>query len=565
MPTVTGPASPAPSPRDPARSEPQSTADPAAAPADDVQVWSHEGDGATAALQPVARDHFSTAPDGSLSLSGPRVNVVMPETVAVRVHEIRMTEVLEAVDSPFERDPRPDAPGRFEATAGTARAGALTAFATSAAVIDDADRWAGHEVKWGDDGQLKVVPYSLVTNFFNSYFHPKERTLALGALGVVEPGADGIAAYAGEVPGWERPSPGLVIDGAASRDIVAHEAAHAVLHAVKPGLAYGVGLGYQEGFADAVSALTALGDPDVVARVLDETGGDLSRSSEVTRVAEEVGVVNEYMRGHGDDTSAMRDLVEDVKLSDLNVQPSSHDVPGMMFVPSRSPHAVGHVFSRAVWDFTKELFDAAVDAGEAPEAAIAHARDVAGTVMMRAARYLPEHHLTFESVAHAMVRVEAEVFGGAHRAALVEAWRGREVLPDDFDADVLLAERAEAVPDFTLPTDVTDPAEVFAHLEAYEAEVHAEAMAASDSGERGPFAGLLWHHPLLPQMEIVSPSELSLYSDTTGEDGFRVVRLAYDTTGASADHEFTAHISMTFDPAGKLTGVQAIRPIFPSF
>jgi hypothetical protein len=529
---------------------------------EDVFVWANEGNpDVTGRLQPVPRRHFGERADGSLSLSGPRVNVEMPTRISVRVHEIRMTEVLESVPSPFERDPRPDAQGAFSAEATTARAGATTAFYASTQVLDFAERWAGHRVDWGEEGRLKVVPYSLVTNFFNSYYHPKSRTLALGALGTVDPNDSGIAPHTGEVPGWERPSPGLEIDGATSRDIVAHEAAHAILHAVKPGLAYGVGRAYQEGFADIMSALTALSDPDVADRVLAQTGGDLSRDNEVTEVAEEVGVVNDYIaHGHGD-TSSMRSLLEDVKLSDLNTAPKDADVPGMGMVPSRSAHAVGHVFSRAAWDFLVAIYESEKAGGKSETQALAAARDHVGSVLMRSARHLPEHHLTFESVALAMVRVEKESMGGTHTPALIQAFVDRGVFEPGMDVQGKLDEAKSALPEFSLPPRIKDAHEILEHLKIYEAEA-----LATIGNARGPHPHLLWHNPYVPSIEIVDPAELSLYSDVTDEDGWRVIRLAYETDGPSGSTDpFTAHISVVFDTDGKLADVKSHRPTFPSY
>jgi hypothetical protein len=556
-PVVTTPANDAPA-TDAADDQGGPAPAPSSAPGGDVFVWANEGDPATpGALQPIDRAHFGAAADGSPTLAGPRVNVSMPDRIAVRVHEIRMTDVLADVDNPFS-DPTPDASGAFSATAGTAAAGATTAFYAATQVIDDADRWAGHKVAWGDDGRLDVVPYSLVTNFFNSYYHPASRTLALGALGAVDANSDRLAPYTGEVPGWDTDSPGLVIDGAASRDIVAHEAGHAVLYALKPGLAYGVGRAYQEGFADALSALTALGDPDVAKRVLQQTGGDLRKSSEVTQVAEEVGVVNGYMPNHGDDTSAMRSLLEVVKLSDISSGPRDRDVPGMGMVPSRSPHSVGHVFSGAAWDFTAAVFDAEKQVDGDDDAALQRTRDYVGTVLMRASRHLPEHDLTFESVAHAMLRVEREVFGGKHSAALVKAFADREVIPADLDVDAMITTRKSELPDFTLPATVTTQAEILAKLTAYETA----ALAAIPDGDRGPHPHLLWHNPYMASIVTVDPSKLSLYSDDTDKDGWRVIRLAYDTTGAGGP--FTAHISVVLDENGKLADVRSDRPNFPS-
>lgn len=574
MPIVTRPPSSSPAPTaSPDPAEPSSTSSAAPSPhapaapgvssSDSVFVWANEGNpDAPGALQPIHPRHFNTTSEGRLSLSGARVDIAMPERIAVRVHEVLLTEVIESVDSPFGATVRSDDEGIFDALPGSARAGATTAFYAATQVIDDADRWAGHLVPWGDDGKLKVVPYSLVTDFFNSYFNTKTRTLELGALGRVEAGADGLRPYAGDVPGWSEPSPGLVIDGAASRDIVAHEAGHAVLYAVKPGLAYGVGRAYQEGFADALAALTALGDADVVARVLEETGGDLTRPSEVTRVAEEVGVIKRYQSGHeADGSCCMRSLLEDVTLADFSASASAADVPGMDFSPTRSAHRVGHIFSRAVYDFMVAVYKAEKRTGATAEAALAAARDVAGTVLLRATRYVPEHHVTFESVALAMVRVEDEVFGQRHRGALVEAFQDRGVFSADVDVDALLEERAVKPPAFTLPPTVTDPADILAQLKEYE-----QLALAQAGGGQGPHTFLLFHNHFVPAMENVSPDAVTLHSDLTDDEGYRVLRLAYESArGGHPREPFTAYLSVVLDPAGELVDVKSDRAIFPTF
>lgn len=371
--------------RDDLPAELRAVVDPAVA--DYVPVWGFESDPEGAGgLQPVHISHFDLDADGRvIGLSGPRVKIVMPEEIIVKLDDMTF-KPTEPVPSPLPTDVEARQDGAFVFAPSDPLTGATTAFYAASKVIEAADRWAGRTVGWGKNGQITVIPYKFVTHFFNAYFDGRDKTLNLGSLGNVD-AEKGIVPYSGEVPGWEIKVENLLIDASRSRDIVAHEAGHAVLDALKPGMRYGMGMAFNEGFSDVVAFLTAFDDPDVVARVLEETGGDLSKSNEASRVAEVVGAaVSRYKNDDtsDDDQRYMRSVRSELTMKDTGLAADARDIPGMGFSPLRSPHRIGEIVSGMAYDLFVALYDQWVAAGETPEVAIATAKETVGALIVRA-------------------------------------------------------------------------------------------------------------------------------------------------------------------------------------
>jgi len=384
---------------------------------------------------------------------------------------------------------------------------------------------------------------------------------------------DQIRGFSGTPPGWEKPVEDLVLDGARSRDIVAHEAGHAALSGVKPGLSHGMSMALNEAVADTIGCLTAFDDPDVTARVLAETGGDLSQPNEATRIAE---VIGEAKHRYGDDDPAnddqryIRSLHSDLTLDDLNLERDQTDLPGMGMAPSRDPHKVGHVISGGLYELFTSLYEDGKAAGKAPEEAIAEAKDVVGTLAMRATRHVGEHNVSFRDYALSMVKIDRELYGGAHEAQLRAAFEKRKLIDPGEDLGAALQAREKKLPEFVLPGDVKDPAEVMAQIEAFEQSQVARVKAAETREEREAVL-LLRHNPYIPDVARIQADELSVLSDDTADDGVRVVRLRYKTDPPGAfgevpeEHMINAYKSLVFDKDGRLIDAHFDIPRGPDF
>lgn len=174
----------------------------------------------------------------------------------------------------------------------------------------------GRQVRWAFGApQLLVVPRA--GEWANAYYERESHSVQL---------------FHFLAPGGQR------IFTCHSQDIVAHETAHAVLDGIAPDL-YGAvtpqALAIHEAVADMAALLCSLRCRELTRRVLDQTGGDIRRSSVLSGLAEQ------FAGGLGRGTPFLRDLDNDRSLC-----PSA---PPERRVDRSEPHALSEVLTGALY------------------------------------------------------------------------------------------------------------------------------------------------------------------------------------------------------------------------
>jgi len=529
-----------------------------------VHVWAYESDPSSpGGLQPISIGHFSLDAEGKIStLSGERIRIEMPKEIATKVDDISLTEVTEKVRSNFPTHITLNKDGKFAFSEESPLTGATTAFYSAAKVIEEADRWAGYQLSWGKDGTLVMKPYEFVTDFFNAYYNRADGSLVLGALGSVDAETGKIGGFTGTPAGYDNPVENMMLDGAKSRDIVSHEAGHAVLDALKPGMKHGMGIAYHEGFADMINFLSALEDPDVIARVLTETNGDLSKPHEASRMAEVIGHTTHKHNNHAhdDDHDYVRLTKNNTRVEDAGLTRDDNGIPGLGIAPSRDPHKIGQVLSGAGHDAFVNIYEKELQKGKSPEEAIAIARETMGTILVRSTRFIGEHQTSMRDAAIAMLRVDDMNYGKEYRAELVKAFEERGLIDAGENIDELINARSKPLPNFTLSKDVTDHQDILDRLDEYEMNYVNSLPDDVDD----PVPGLLRHNAYVPSWEYIKKSDLSVHSDVTAEDGVRMIRLSYekeetDLMGNKSTERY--FLSTVFGKSGKLIDVHSDRAV----
>lgn len=275
-----------------------------------------------------------------------------------------------------------------------------------------ASEWAGRNVPWGNGGQLEVFPHDFIG--LNAYFAPWDRSLRMG----ISVFRDGDALK--------------TLETATSRDILAHEAGHAIHHALKPNektalTPSGQGFGqWGESFGDQMALWMSLRDPERARQLVEslprDAAGklDLSQSNRLSRIGELFG------RALGKGEAPLRDAVNDFAMGDKvdEVHEKSEVLTGAAY------RVFGAVFERL-----RSAMPEGPESAAADVKALRAAADVMGTLLVRATEHTPENFMSLHDVAKAYLTVDRECFGGAYGQLLRDEFLRRGLLrPEQLDA-----------------------------------------------------------------------------------------------------------------------------------
>ena len=142
---------------------------------------------------------------------------------------------------------------------------------------------------------------------------------------------------------------GRTVYSGESPDIVCHEQGHAVLDAIRPEL-FDAGsieaAAFHESFGDMSAILVALQLPTLRAAVLTETGGDLTRSSRLSRLAEQLGWAIRQFSPDAVERDCLRNAVNSFVYTNPEGLPSNAPAASL----SSEPHSFSRVFTAAFFE-----------------------------------------------------------------------------------------------------------------------------------------------------------------------------------------------------------------------
>jgi len=215
-----------------------------------------------------------------------------------------------------------------------------------------------------------------------------------------------------------------VVFASESPDIVAHELGHGILDSLRPDLWNTASLeifAFHEAFGDIMAVVSALEWPGVVEMILKETGGNLSLSNAVSRMAEELGIAlyreTNGAKGH---PNCLRNLVNDYKYVDPDHLPSTGPLV-------REPHSFSQVFSGAWYEALIAVQRHIASDGTSPAEALSKARDVLLRTFLEGVLHAPENHSFFNAVGMAMYAALSTVEGGAYLQDVKTVFQSRGV------------------------------------------------------------------------------------------------------------------------------------------
>jgi len=211
-----------------------------------------------------------------------------------------------------------------------------------------------------------------------------------------------------------------------SPDVVAHECGHGVLDTLKPVLfeiASIEAAAFHESFGDMSAILTALQLPSIRQTVLEETDGNLSRNSSVSRVAEQLGFALRQRRPSSVDTDSLRNAANSFLYLDPLALPSTGPASQL----TRAAHNFSRVFTGA---FLEALGGMVRKLASRPTADDVEegAADM-GRLLARAVVETPVSTKFFQAVAEQLVIADDALFGGKYAEALTTSFVRRNLMP----------------------------------------------------------------------------------------------------------------------------------------
>ena len=229
---------------------------------------------------------------------------------------------------------------------------------------------------------------------------------------------------------FHEPIEGKNVYSGDSGEVVGHEAGHAILDALRPAYfnLWGTEPGaFHESFGDVLAMLASFKDKRVLDRVLEQTGGDLSKFNISAALGEELGVAINKVSGEnatgGDYT---RNAINEFKYQDPATLPRDGGPDKL--------HAEVHDFSRLWTGAFYEIFTAMVNghkaAGLDAGAAISKAADegLKMTADLFKKGYAPEGNFKYKDMAQALIKSENDHNGGKYTGLISKVMTDRKII-----------------------------------------------------------------------------------------------------------------------------------------
>jgi hypothetical protein len=285
---------------------------------------------------------------------------------------------------------------------------------------------------------------------------------------------------------------GITVYSGESPDVVCHETGHAVLDALQPHLwdaASAEVAAFHESFADISAILSGLQLESLRVEMMAETNGRISRSSQMSRLAEQLGWAIRQISPNAVDPDCLRNAANQFFYRDPVGLPPSAPAAEL----SSEPHSFSRVFTGAALRALDGIFQCQPtrDANALHQASI----DI-GRLLVAAVSAAPVVPAYYAQVAAHMLTADQQLFSGRYGRALRAAFVRHGILSPSAAAGLtpqVMAPQAasifgEAQPELAGLTTMTMPGESYGITQAFSVRVptnqgrFAVASAATDTG-----------------------------------------------------------------------------------
>ncbi|HEX8246853.1 MAG TPA: M36 family metallopeptidase [Pyrinomonadaceae bacterium] len=221
---------------------------------------------------------------------------------------------------------------------------------------------------------------------------------------------------------------------AASTDVVAHEAGHALLDTIRPDLWSSTLTepnAFHEAFGDCLAILTALFDQETRVALL-AASPDLGTANFVEAAAEELSDTVRLAIGEKHPAAAPRHALNNFRWQLPTTLPSS----GPPDVLISEIHSFGRVFSGCFYDVIRNIFNSFPVKNEAT---LLTAAQTAGKLLIKGAGSAPQTPRFFQAVGRSMTATDQTLNSGANRDAIRDAFARHNIT---LGTNAMLAPRA---------------------------------------------------------------------------------------------------------------------------
>lgn len=225
---------------------------------------------------------------------------------------------------------------------------------------------------------------------------------------------------------FSHPQIGGTVYAADSADVVSHECGHSILDSYRPEL-WSVAFlevgAFHECFGDFTALMHAMSHGEMVHAALSETGGDLSKSNVVSRLAEQFGLAIATLDPAGRDPAYLRNAVNSFKYVDPSTLPES----ALDNQLAAETHNFSRVFTGALYDCFVGVYESNKAAGLAPFDAVVQARDVLCRYVLKAVQNVPVNAKFFEAVARTVMWADSTDNAGKYQQILQTVFANRNI------------------------------------------------------------------------------------------------------------------------------------------
>ncbi|MBX3170236.1 MAG: hypothetical protein KF760_22715 [Candidatus Eremiobacteraeota bacterium] len=409
------------------------------------------------------------------------------------------------------------------------------------------DQAGNYLMQPGSDGESQVnaqVVTSQTLNMWQNYRGGQiEWSFGSRVLDVVPHKKQGMNAYYSR---WEgstnyffQDSPQLqtTVKTANSVDVVAHETGHSVLDGMKPGYLSTNDRetgAFHEAFGDCSAMLFTLQDEAMRERILEQTGGDLSKPGNLAWLAEEFGKARRL--ANDDPADDDRPWLRNAQNKFTYVKPESlGDGRGDDDTLGGEIHSFGRLWAGAFYDCLNATYQDGLAQGLGPNQALKFAADTLGPLFARAVDRAPSTRGRFKDMGLQLIQADKETNNGRLSEAFTKVFVERKIIsPKDLQSE---AERRSQLPRLTVDHDFTSKAEAAAFVTARAAQLGLpEGVKLSTASLSRNAKGEQVVSLLYPQtVPVTVPGLQGLETDVNGG-----VTLVFDAQGRLSDFHHSA-------------------------